>query len=267
MSSITPAVLDYTETGSGSPMVLLPGGLTGYRGWDPLVPALSEHHRVLNVQTRANAEGESGNLGMEGYGAPIERESLALTLDELDLRTPVHLVGWSNGGRIALDFALAYPDRVATVTAIEPAAMWLLGDERTDVSEFLLFMQSVAGSDLSEDEVIRFLVDVGVAPAGTPFQALPQWPVWFDRRLSLSWHAADIDASIEGTLRISELAPPLLLIKGRDSAPMMRDTVDEISRRLPSATVVELQGTHACLLQSPQAFITELEAHVTRQMD
>ncbi|PFG50946.1 pimeloyl-ACP methyl ester carboxylesterase [Amycolatopsis sulphurea] len=48
-------------------------------------------------------------------------------LDELDLRRPVHLVGNSFGGTIALSFAAQHPDRVATVVSIEsePAtAVW-----------------------------------------------------------------------------------------------------------------------------------------------
>jgi pimeloyl-ACP methyl ester carboxylesterase len=37
----------------------------------------------------------------------------------------VHLVGWSNGGRMALDFALAHVGRVRSLTMIEPSAPWL----------------------------------------------------------------------------------------------------------------------------------------------
>lgn len=261
---LAPAVLGHTNTGSGSPVVLLPGGLTGFHGWDPLVPAFEARHRVINIQPRANAEGESGNLDTSGYHAAIERDSLALTFDQIGIDEPVHLVGWSNGGRIALDFALAHPDRVATVTAVEPAAMWLLGTDRQDVGDFVAFMEQVAGSKLSEDDVVRFLVDVGVAPAGTDFRSLPQWPVWFGRRHSLSWHASDVDSMIEGLERLSELRAPLLLFKGTHSAPMMRDTVDEIGRLVPSATVMELEGTHACLLQSAEAFLTATEEHIAR---
>ncbi|HZI74163.1 MAG TPA: hypothetical protein VFD73_09105, partial [Gemmatimonadales bacterium] len=43
-------ILEHDQAGAGEPpLVLVPGGLTGWDGWLPLVPALSASRRVVRV--------------------------------------------------------------------------------------------------------------------------------------------------------------------------------------------------------------------------
>jgi pimeloyl-ACP methyl ester carboxylesterase len=64
---IEPRVLEHDGTGSGDPpFVLLPGGLTGWDSWLPLIPALAEQRRVVRVQPITNAEGIAGAVGPQG---------------------------------------------------------------------------------------------------------------------------------------------------------------------------------------------------------
>jgi pimeloyl-ACP methyl ester carboxylesterase len=67
----------------------------------------------------------AGLPGDPGWTGETEREALRLTLDALGLERP-HLVGWSGGGKAALEFATEYPDRVRSLTLVEPAAYWIL---------------------------------------------------------------------------------------------------------------------------------------------
>ena len=54
-----------------------------------------------------------------GYTMEDSVADLAGLLDELKITGPVHLVGNSYGGTIALDFAVFYPERVASIVLIE----------------------------------------------------------------------------------------------------------------------------------------------------
>ncbi len=54
-----------------------------------------------------------------GYQLSDSVADLAAILDALRTDSPVHLVGYSYGGTIALSFAVAYPDRVASMLLIE----------------------------------------------------------------------------------------------------------------------------------------------------
>ena len=55
--------------------------------------------------------------------------SLRLTLDALGIER-AHFAGWSGGGRALIEFALAYPERVRSLTLVEPAAYWMQGRAR-----------------------------------------------------------------------------------------------------------------------------------------
>lgn len=254
-------VLEHDRTGEGEPpFVLVPGGLTGWQGWLPLVPALSASRQVVRIQLIANAEGMAGRIGDPSYDTDLERESMALTLDSLGIED-MHLVGWSNGGRAALDFALAFPDRVRTLTAIEPAAYWLVDDEGARAVGALI--ADCAGRECSEDDVRRFLAGVGVAGPDTDFSALPQWEFWLSCRQVLSWYGdralRSAEAGIEG---FEHLDVPTLLVRGTSTAPWLRKVVDLLASGLPNARVVELAGGHASMLESPEAFLAALSEHV-----
>jgi pimeloyl-ACP methyl ester carboxylesterase len=254
-------VLEHDQTGEGEPpFVLVPGGLTGWDGWLPLVPTLSASRRVVRIQLIANAEGMAGRIGDSSYDTDLERESMALTLDSLGIED-MHLIGWSNGGRAALDFALAFPDRVRTLTAIEPAAYWLVDDEGARAVGELI--ADCAGRECSEDDVRQFLAGVGVASPDTDFSALPQWEFWLACRQVLSWYGdralRSAEAGMEGFERLDV---PTLLVRGTSTAPWLRKVVDLLDGGLPNARVVELAGGHASMLESPEAFLAALNEHV-----
>ncbi|HXT43333.1 MAG TPA: alpha/beta hydrolase [Pseudonocardiaceae bacterium] len=54
-----------------------------------------------------------------GYGVADSVADLAALLDALEVDGPVHLVGNSYGGTVALGFAVTYPHRVASMVLIE----------------------------------------------------------------------------------------------------------------------------------------------------
>lgn len=256
-------VLEHDRAGEGDPpFVLLPGGLTGWQSWLPLLPALSGNREVVRVQPICNAEGLAGRPGAPDYDADVERESIDLTLDAAGV-SDMHLIGWSNGGRMALDFALAFPERIRTLTLIEPAAYWLVAENDESARRLHDYLVGCAGRELTDDDLIEFLVRVGLGPADTDFKALPQWDFWSSCRQAISWTGELVTrsaaAGIEGFER---LETPTLLIRGRSTAPWLHSVIDVLAQGMPDAVVGELDGGHACLLESPEEFVAALEGHV-----
>ncbi|HUR17352.1 MAG TPA: hypothetical protein VMZ51_00255 [Acidimicrobiales bacterium] len=99
--TVEPKVLRCDDRGRGEPIVMVPGGLTGWLSWIPHQEHLVDRYRVIRVQPIHNELGSSGERGQPGYTADIEREALRMTLDELELDRP-HLAGWSGGKKSAL---------------------------------------------------------------------------------------------------------------------------------------------------------------------
>lgn len=242
--------------------MLLPGGLTGWDSWLPLMPALATQRRVVRMQPIANAEGMAGRTGDGTYDAVVERESIERTLDASGVED-MHLVGWSNGGRMALDFALAHPGRIRTLTMIEPAAWWLVVDTDESARRFDAFILGCGGRELGAEDVETFLRTAGVGGPDVDFKALPQWDFWLSCRQVLSWCdeklARSAEAGVEGFERLDV---PVLLVCGRSTAPWLRGVVDVLAAGLPDAAVVELDGGHASLLESPEDFVATLAGHV-----
>ena len=143
-----PRVLLNDTKGEGEPLVLVPGGLTGWLSWIPHQERLADQFRVVRVQPIHNELGSAGQPGQPGYTAEVEREALRMTLDALELER-VHLAGWSGGGKAALELAAEYPERVRTLTLVEPAAYWILeqlGEQDDVVEELNAFIHPSSGS-------------------------------------------------------------------------------------------------------------------------
>ena len=123
-------LIDYTDEGAGAPVVLLHSSVSGNRQWRPLAEALRDRYRVLA-------------LNLFGYGATTPwpdaapqslygQAQLVLALCEA-VTGPIHLVGHSFGGAVALKAAMLLGPQVASLTLLEPNPFYLLAQaDRTD---------------------------------------------------------------------------------------------------------------------------------------
>jgi pimeloyl-ACP methyl ester carboxylesterase len=253
----------HDVTGTGAPIVLVPGGLIGWLSWVPHAERLSGNRMVVRVQLRSVEFAESGKPYPDDYGVATEVEALLATIDHLGLES-VDLAGWSHGGCIALAFALVYPDRVQTLTLIEPAAPWLLRQTDYDAAslrEMEDFDRSKTGREASVDDLREFLVRAGFNVANGGFEALPSWQVWVRNRqvLQVIGTLWDYHASID-ELRVLDV--PLLAVKGTETTGDMSAIVDVLASIVPRARLLELPGDHASHLQNADRFLHELSTHI-----
>ena len=103
------AEIYYATYGQGPPVILLHGGLGNYDHWSNQVPALAEHFEVIAIDSRG--QGRSTRTRAPVSYETMENDVLAV-MDELSV-TRASIVGWSDGGEIALKLAISHPDRVA----------------------------------------------------------------------------------------------------------------------------------------------------------
>ena len=103
--------MSHDDLGSGPPILLLHSGVCDRRVWRPQVEALTGAHRVLTPDLRGF--GETPLLpGDFSYA-----DDVVELLDALDIETTA-LVGSSFGGKIALEVASTYPDRVSALVLL-----------------------------------------------------------------------------------------------------------------------------------------------------
>ncbi len=260
-----PRVLAVDVAGEGEPLVLLPGGLTGWISWIPHQERLASDYRVIRVQPIHNEMGSAGEPGDPSYTRETVIESLRLTLEELEIET-AHFAGWSAGGKGLLDFAIAYPETARSLTLVEPATYWLLdrvGEMDSSLSEYIHYLHSLGGKNITEDDLATFLHEAGFVDDPAAARSDPYWERGLPHRMTLSWLSEDLmgsDATIEDLARIR---CPVLLTKGSTTAEWEKRVVDLLAEHLPVARVVELDGDHAHHIQSIDRFLDELETHLS----
>jgi 3-oxoadipate enol-lactonase len=119
--------LHYERAGAGdsAPIVFLHGGLIDSRVWDPQFAWFSERADVIRFDLPGNGRSEPPAGSVSGF------ELLRAALTGLGVERAV-LVGLSGGARIAIDFAIRYPESAGKLVAVAPG---LSGYDRWSLPE------------------------------------------------------------------------------------------------------------------------------------
>jgi pimeloyl-ACP methyl ester carboxylesterase len=104
----------YYETDghiSAPALLLIHAGVATMRMWDPQVAALAREHFVIRFDTRGYGQTETEDVEFSNRQDAID------LLDHLGIARAT-VIGCSRGGSIAIDLAVAHPDRVAGLVTI-----------------------------------------------------------------------------------------------------------------------------------------------------
>ena len=98
----------YVEQGTGFPLILLHGNGEDVSYFEHQMEPFAKHFRVIAVDTRGHGQTPRGE-------APFTirqfAEDLLGFMDRLGIGK-AHILGFSDGGNIAMVFAMAYPERI-----------------------------------------------------------------------------------------------------------------------------------------------------------
>jgi pimeloyl-ACP methyl ester carboxylesterase len=100
--------LYYESHGTGRPLILLHGGLGSGEMFGPILPTLSERHRVIAVDLQGH--GRTADIDRP-IDIRLMADDIAALIDHLGLDKP-DLVGYSLGGGVAFFTAVKYPQKV-----------------------------------------------------------------------------------------------------------------------------------------------------------
>jgi len=268
-----PATLDvpggklaYEASGSGSPIVLLHEGIADRRMWNREFPLLAHDHRVVRYDLR----GFGGSTpAVSAYSAVTD---LVALLDHLDLERPL-IVGPSMGGRIALDLALARPERAGGLLLIAPGYSGMdydhvPGGKATFERDERLSKAAVdawaAGNLEGATEHLRQLWASALTGSALElFRAMVREnakEVFEDRSAQ---HEARAGAPAAG--RLGEVRAPTLILVGDRDNPAMPHLADYLARGIPRAEVEVVHGAdHLLNLSKPDAFDAALPRVLSR---
>ncbi len=246
--------------GTGSAVVMVGDMLGGYASWARHAERLTGDWHVLCVSPLVVAYAAQGEPSPDGWGIGMESQALAAALDAHGISS-AHLVGWSLGGAIVLDFALSHPERVDSLTLVEPQVRWVLRglgrygeEERADSERFRAF----AVRSITEEALADFLRLVGVvAPDEEPRESRA-WPLAWANRLAVAgaWRVITHEDDLA---RLSHLRMPVLLVRGEQSTELDLSMVAALGELIPHATSLALPGGHTSHMTAMDRFLQALE--------
>jgi 3-oxoadipate enol-lactonase len=233
------ARLWYDEAGSGETVLLLHGGLGDSGLWELVAPILAERFRTIRTDLRFFGRST-------GPAVPWSWQDDTIgVMDELGIERAA-LVGLSLGGKLALDIALAHPERLWAVVGVAPGLGGHDGDAYTAEHE--------TRYEAAEDKVAAMMeIDLEVwAPLGADDRIRQLWRATPDANpLPDGVEPAD-PAGAPAKERLAELAVPTLVITATHDPAGFQEIGLIVTREAPNARHVELDSDHYLTLREPE---------------
>lgn len=247
---------------SGVPLVFLHAGVADRRMWQAQLATFAPAHPVLAYDRRGF--GETRVAQAQAYA---QVDDLWAAMDAAGLRSAV-LVGCSQGGRIALDAALAQPRRVLGLVLVAPAVSGAPEPEAFAPA----IRQLVDACDAAEasgdpdrlNEVEARLWLDGVFGEAGRVQGPPR--ELFLSMNGIALRAGDVGRALDPPPawdRLGRLRQPTLVVWGTLDFPHLQDRCAALVAAIAGAQPLAMDGTgHLPNLDRPQAFDAALAAFV-----
>ncbi|MBZ9610722.1 alpha/beta fold hydrolase [Rheinheimera maricola] len=233
-----------------SPPIVLVHGLFGsYENLGVIARSLSEHYHVINVDVRNH--GRSGHSDDMTYA--LMAADLAQTLDDLQIQQTA-ILGHSMGGKMAMAFALQYPQRVSKLILADIAPV-AYAPRHTSIITGLnaVELAHINGRADADKQLSAYIDEAGVRQF--LLKSLIKNDDVFSWRFNLTALQANYAALISEPVLHGHFDGPVLFIKGGDSDYILPEHRPVILRLFPAAQAKVIQGTgHWLHAEKPTVF-------------
>jgi pimeloyl-ACP methyl ester carboxylesterase len=244
----------YKEYGKGHPLILLHGGsINAESQWRQSIPKLSEHFRVIAVDSRGH--GKTDNPSGE-FSYRLMCDDVAALTKALDLEKPF-ICGWSDGAQIALEIGIQYPNLakglVAGGVVIEISDDYVKGMQEMGINK-------PGEVDLEEKypTIVKLWSEIHSSVHG------PTYWKKFITSLSEMW----LNPEEFPGKRIQEITVPTLILQGdRDDSVPMEDALVAYRQILKGELAIIPFSNHIDIFDRGELALTAIIDFLQRNLD
>ena len=219
--------------------------------WDPQFTAFAREHRVIRYDARGFGRSERPDAEYAFW------EDLRAVLDALTVER-ASLVGLSLGGRTALDFVLAYPERVTSLVLVNPG---ISGYQFSGLDRYLSDLRTAS----ERDDVAAFVdIQLRMWVDGPEREASDVDPRFRETMRRITAEQAERNRArgnspsfreLNAVARLSEIRTPTLIVEAALDQPDIHAICALLEREVPGARRVVIDGAaHLVNLERPAEF-------------
>lgn len=229
------------ETGNpnGPALILLHGGFGTIEDFNPILPALGRHFRLIGIDSRGHGKSTLGDAALTYETLATD---LATIVDALELRE-YSLLGFSDGGIAAYRHALRHDPRLKKVVTV--GASWEM-NESDPAWEMLSGMNGDAWKEMFPDSVAAY-------------QRLNPQPDYdrFAAAVIALW--TDLSPNGYPGQRMSDVSIPLLVVRGDNDFLTSLDSFARLKTLNPGIAFLNVsQAEHVAFAEAPDVFLAAL---------
>jgi pimeloyl-ACP methyl ester carboxylesterase len=225
----------YATYGSGSPVILLHGGLGHSGNWGYQVPTLvSSGHRAVLIDSRGHGR---STRDLRPFTYELMASDVLAVMDALHLGKPA-VVGWSDGACIALILARQAPARIAGVfffaCNMDPSGTKPFEPTPTIDRCIARHARDYAELSATPDQFKAFAEAVGLMQRTEP-----------------NYSARDL----------ADIHVPVMIVQSEHDEFIKPEHAEYLARSIPGAELILLPGvSHFAPLQRPEQFNSVMRA-------
>jgi pimeloyl-ACP methyl ester carboxylesterase len=242
--------MNYELSGGGECLVLIHGFTDNLAMWYNQVPGFSKRYRVLTYDVRGFGQTE---VKKTDYSMRLFAEDLYELLKALGIESAC-VLGYSMGGRIALEFALAHPEMTAGLILANSGIGEPPSPEMQDRRRMMVGLLQEGNREVISELMTEASFSPGLRERNpAAFERYKGIKMQNDPSEYLAVMKAIVDA-IDSPVDFSELRCPVLILAGDRDGFMDVRVGESMKNAIRNAELEVLPTGHAAAIEAPEAF-------------
>jgi pimeloyl-ACP methyl ester carboxylesterase len=229
MASVNNIRMYYEIHGTGTPLILLHGGMSNAGYWKNQIPALSAKYKVIAVDSRGH--GRSTFSERQINYALMASDVIAL-MDFLGIKK-ANILGWSDGAIIGIYLAMHHPARLNKVIAYGAN-----------------YNPSGLRADIGENKKLQEFFEKAAKEYQTLSPDPKRWDA-FQKNISQMWESEPNFTAAQ----LGKIKTPMLILDGDHDEAIKTEHTRELARLIPKAELKLIADTgHFAPFEKPDEF-------------